>query len=580
MLQLGTGLKVEKAGHRLAVAPGAGQHRDRHAVDTSVVAEGQQHIHAAAFERGIQRVAGFVAGFGCRCFLFARPTFLGPHPAFLRDDDRDRLVDHPDFRDSPFLGLNQGPARIGELPRVLLDFLDHQAPQRRRAGKNFFEFLAVLAQLLLLLLDLDRFQPRQLPQADIENVVGLAFAEREARDQRLLRIVAAPDDGDHFVDVQQHQLTAFENMDPVQNLVQSVPRTALDRLLAELDPLGQHLPQRLLHRPAVQTDHRQVDRRRCLQAGLRQQRIDQLGLQGAAALWLAHQAHRGILVGLVAHRVQNREQRLLLLHLLRAQGFFPGLDFRIGDFFDLFEHPLGADARRQLRDHELPLAARQFLDLPARPHFQRATAGEIGIGDLGGAADDLAAAREIGAWHQREQFAVGEFGRLDQRDAGVCNFTQVVAGNLGGQAHGNAAGAIEQRERQPRRQLAGLLRAAVVIGHELHRALVDLIEQQVGDARQPRLGVTHGGRAVAVPAAEVSLAVDQRIALRKTLRHAHQRVICGLVAVRVEPTQHIADHARALHRLGAARARKTKAHARHGIQNAALHRFLAIAHVG
>ncbi len=69
--------------------------------------------------------------------------------------------------------------------------------------------------------------------------------------------------------------------------------------------------------------------------------------------------------------------------------------------------------------------------------------------------------------------------------------------------------------------------------------------------RQPRFGVAHRRGAVAVAAAEVALAVDQRIALREILRHAHQRVVGGLVAVRVEAAEHVADHARTLHRLGA-----------------------------
>jgi tagatose-1,6-bisphosphate aldolase len=69
---------------------------------------------------------------------------------------------------------------------------------------------------------------------------------------------------------------------------------------------------------------------------------------------------------------------------------------------------------------------------------------------------------------------------------------------------------------------------------------------------RPRLGVAHRRGAVAVAAAEVALAVDQRVALREVLRHAHQRVVGRLVAVRVEAAEHVADHARALHRLGPA----------------------------
>jgi hypothetical protein len=99
--------------------------------------------------------------------------------------------------------------------------------------------------------------------------------------------------------------------------------------------------------------------------------------------------------------------------------------------------------------------------------------------------------------------------------------------------------------------------------------------------RQPRLGVAHGRGAVAVAAAEVALAVDQRVALRKVLRHAHQRVVGRAVAVRVELAQHVAHHAGALHRLGRrCWAGKAQAHAVHGVQDAALHRLLAVAHIG
>ena len=158
-----------------------------------------------------------------------------------------------------------------------------------------------------------------------------------------------------------------------------------------------------------------------------------------------------------------------------------------------------------------------------------------------------------------------------------------MAGNLGGQAHGNATGAVEQRERQTRGQLARFLGGAVVVRHKVHRALVDFVEQQAGDFGQPRLGVTHSRRPVAVARAEVALPVNQRVALRKILRHAHQRVVRRLVAMRVETAQHIAHHARAFHRLGASvaiGAAKAQTHARHGIQNPPLHRLLPIADIG
>jgi hypothetical protein len=122
-----------------------------------------------------------------------------------------------------------------------------------------------------------------------------------------------------------------------------------------------------------------------------------------------------------------------------------------------------------------------------------------------------------------------------------------VARDLGRQADGDAAGAVEQHERQARGQQPGFLGRAVVVGDEVDRALVDLVEQEAGDRRQPGLGVAHRRRAVAVARAEVSLAVDQRIALREVLRHPHQRVVRRLIGVRMKASEHVADDARALH---------------------------------
>ena len=118
-----------------------------------------------------------------------------------------------------------------------------------------------VAQLFELLLNLDGLQTRQLTQANFEDVFSLAFAEFEAFDQRQLRIVAVANDGNHLVDVEQHQLATFQDMNAVQHLVQAVLRAAQDGGRAELDPLIQHLAQRLGHRATINTHHREVDRR-------------------------------------------------------------------------------------------------------------------------------------------------------------------------------------------------------------------------------------------------------------------------------------------------------------------------------
>jgi hypothetical protein len=215
-----------------------------------------------------------------------------------------------------------------------------------------------------------------------------------------------------------------------------------------------------------------------------------------------------------------------------------------------------------------------------RAHLQAAAARAVGLADVGLGADDLATPRVVGAGQQREQIVVGQLVVPQQRDGGRGDLAQVVARHLGGQTHGNARCTVEQHERQPRRQLLRLFGRAVVVRDEVDGTLVDLVEQQPRDRRQSRLGVAHRRRPVAVTRAEIALAVDQRVAQREVLRHAHHRVVGRGVAMRVVAAEHIADHPRALDRLGPARrGTEGQPHALHRIEDAALHRLLAVTDV-
>ena len=314
-----------------------------------------------------------------------------------------------------------------------------------------------------------------------------------------------------------------------------------------------------------------------------QQGGDQFLLPGTAGLGLEHQAHRRVLGRLVAHQVEHRQHTGLELRLLLRQRLFPQPHFRVGDFLNLFQHFLGTDIGWQLGHHQLPLATRQVFDFPARAHFQRTTAATHCICDVRAAADDLPAAGVVRAGNQHPQFVVAQGRRLDQRNTGSRNLAQVVARNFSGQAHRNAAGTVEQHKRQARWQLNRLFGGAIVVGHKGHGAFVDFVQQQAGDARQPGLGITHGCGTVTIAAAEIALPVYQRVTLRKVLCHTHQRVIRGLVAVRMETTQHVTDHPCRLDWPGtniAVGTAKPQPHARHRIQDATLHRFLPVAHVG
>ena len=128
-----------------------------------------------------------------------------------------------------------------------------------------------------------------------------------------------------------------------------------------------------------------------------------------------------------------------------------------------------------------------------------------------------------------------------------------------------------------RRQHDRLLGGAVVVGAEVDGALLDLLEQLHRQRREPRLGVAVGGRRVAVERAEVAVPVDQRVAQREPLRHAHHRLVDDAVAVRVVLAQHLADDRRALAELGVRIEVQVRVHR---VEDAPLHRLQAVAHVG
>jgi len=165
---------------------------------------------------------------------------------------------------------------------------------------------------------------------------------------------------------------------------------------------------------------------------------------------------------------------------------------------------------------------------------------------------------------------------IDQVAQRIAHLAQVVRRDIGGHAHRDAAGAVDQQIGQGSRQHAGLFERAVEIVRPLDRILVDVVQHLEGNFRQPRLGVAHGRRVVAVDRAEVALAVDQGVTQAEVLCHAHHRLVNGRVAVRVILAQHLTDDAcRLLIGLVGPQAQVV-----HGVENAAMHRLQPIAHVG
>ena len=148
--------------------------------------------------------------------------------------------------------------------------------------------------------------------------------------------------------------------------------------------------------------------------------------------------------------------------------------------------------------------------------------------------------------------------------------------NAGRHADRDARRAVGEQVREGGGQHHRLLFLAVVGLAEIHRVLVDAVEQRRRDGGHARFGVPHRRRVIAVDIAEIALAVDQRIALREALREPHQGVVDRLVAMRVVLTDDVAHDARAFLEARAG----VELELAHGVNHAPVHGLEAVAHVG
>jgi hypothetical protein len=182
------------------------------------------------------------------------------------------------------------------------------------------------------------------------------------------------------------------------------------------------------------------------------------------------------------------------------------------------------------------------LDVAAGPYMDPAATGTVGLMYAAHTVDDPGS-RKIRSRDVLHQTADLDVRVLDQRQTGIDDFCEVVRRYIGRHAHGDTGRPVDQQVRDPRREHGRFAFGLVVVRDEIDGLLVDIGDQLVGDACHAHLGVTHGGRRVAIHRAEISLAIDQHIAQREWLGHAHDRIVDGRVPVRVVFTDDVADDA-------------------------------------
>ena len=135
-------------------------------------------------------------------------------------------------------------------------------------------------------------------------------------------------------------------------------------------------------------------------------------------------------------------------------------------------------------------------------------------------------------------------GLVDQHDRRVVEFGDIVRRDVGRHADRDPRRAIGEQIGEGAGEELGLLLFVIVGRLVVDRVLVEARHQIHRDLRQPCLGVTEGGGAIAVDIAEIALALDQRVADREILREADHRVVHRRIAVRMIFADHLADDAR------------------------------------
>ena len=238
---------------------------------------------------------------------------------------------------------------------------------------------------------------------------------------------------------------------------------------------------------------------------------------------------------------------------------------------DLLEQLRAGHLVRQLRHDDLAV-----LDLVAATCAESAVPGLVDARQVLARRNDLGAGRKIRSLHVLEQLRDRRLRIIEQAHAGRRHLAQVVRRNVGRHADRDAGGPVQQHVRQSRRKQRRLLERTVEIRHPVGRSLAELREQHLGVAGQPRFRIAHRGeRLRLVRRPEVALPVHDRVAIGERLRHQHQRLVAGRVAVRMELADHVADRARGLLVLGSRR----EAELAHRVDDAALHGLQAVADV-
>ena len=198
----------------------------------------------------------------------------------------------------------------------------------------------------------------------------------------------------------------------------------------------------------------------------------------------------------------------------------------IGDSFNfLFLHQTGnllddaifVDHERDFTDNDLLLAgAFDRLSKSLAAHLDDAFTLMVCLGDRLLAVNETAG-REIRPRDILHQLLDRKVRIFHQGDQSIDHFPQIVRRDIGRHSDRDTRGTIDQQIWHARRQNRRFFEGVVVVRSEIDGLFLDIRQQLFGETGHADFGVAHRRGRIGIDGAEVSLAIDQRIAHREIL---------------------------------------------------------------
>ena len=430
----------------------------------------------------------------------------------------------------------------------LIHLADNHTVKLIIGAENTLQSLNGAFKLITFSLKLNATHFRQAAQPQVKNVLGLNLIKIKHRHQpvfRLVRVIGRADDLDDLIDIHQREQQTINQVKTLQRFLATEFATPADHGTPVRDPHLKHLFEP--HGVWATVNQRDVIHGETV---FKRRVLEQLGEYGIGVE--------------TCFDFNNQPRAVMPIRQINRTGnaFKPAIFHTVTD---PFQHAFRADHERQLSHDNRFLACRDVFDMRGRTGDKRATSGLIRLPDTI-TTDDDTPARPVRPGHIAHQFLKRGVRMPHEILRRLHNLTQIMGRHIRRHTHGDTRSTVDQQIRNGGRQHGRLFELIVIVRREINRILVDIRIHAKRGRRQPRLGVTRGGRAI-IKRTEITVTVNQRQPHGERLSQTHHRLIDRRITVRVKLTHHLTDHAGGFH----IRPIRRKIHLPHLVDDAPLH---------